>query len=105
MLANERSILKAYVTFVISSIMKLSSSFLQTLCLEVVERGEDELLHTRALGKALRALTSLTNLKLEWKWDPGEFGACDGNLEILSEAITLMPELRFACSLSYAYRQ
>ena len=77
---------------------------MQTLTLRVVERGEDDLLHTVALGKALRALTSLTSLSLDNTWDPGEWGdGCGGPQEYFAEAIVRMTELRSARSPSYSH--
>ena len=75
-----------------------TSFFLQSLSLRVAERGEDELLHTVALGRALRALTRLTYFSLDYDWDPGDIGMYNGFPEDIAEAVVLMPELRFACS-------
>ena len=60
-----------------------------------MERGEDELLHTVALGRALRALTGLTSLSLDYDWDPGDVGAGFDDTNDIAEAIALMTELRF----------
>ena len=103
LLACKRSFYNAHMSPATSSRIKISLFFLQSLSLQVVERGEDELAHTVELGRALRALTSLTSLKLDWKWRPGSSGSRYGtpNNDI-AEAIALMPALRFVCSPLHA---
>ena len=75
---------------------------MQSLSLEVVERGDGCEPHTEALEVSLRDLTRLTCLKLKYMWRPANEDDVRyyWNSEAIPKAIALMKELRYLLSFA-----